>query len=288
MESKANYTLVGLLVVILLAGLLTTGLWLSVGFDQKKYNTYVVYMEEAVSGLNDESLVKFNGVKVGYINEIKLNKADPQKVKILLKIQEGTPITICTKATLIAQGITGTTYLGLSVTSSNTTPLVKKPGEKYPVIPYEPSFLNKLEQTIEDLSESLNRMLNQENTKNLTKILHDLEIVTNVFANNKKSINATLQELPKLLNDVRSSVDSFTDMSHDVATAGKQLNNTMKAGRNAIDKISQQAIPPAVILLQRLDVIATNLEKMSVEMRQNPSVIIRGTAPPKLGPGESR
>lgn len=286
MESKTNYTIVGLTVLILLAGLITAGLWLSVGFDQSKYNTYVVYMEEAVSGLSEDSLVKFNGVKVGSISEIELNKADPQQVKILLKIQEGTPISISTQATLIAQGITGTTYLGLTATSSTTVPLEIKPGEQYPVIPYKSSFLNQLEKTIEDLSVSMKRILNKENTKNLSKALANLQTITNVFAKNSKAINQSLHDFPELITEIRNSVGRFSDMSHDVASAGKQLNVTMKAGRNAIDKISQQAIPPAVVLLRRLDLIAANLEQVSVELRANPSVIIRGSAPPKPGPGE--
>ncbi|MDP3561554.1 MAG: MlaD family protein [Legionellaceae bacterium] len=286
MESKANYTIVGLTVVILLAGLLTAGLWLSVGFDQKKYNDYIVYMEEAVSGLNEDSLVKFNGVKVGNISDIELNPADPQKVKIIVKIQEGTPITISTQATLIAQGITGTTYLGLSATSPSTVPLEAKPGEQYPVIPYKPSFLNQLEKTIDDISVSMKSILSKENTENLSKTLDNLEVISTVFANNNKALNKALQEFPALISEIRNSVGRFSDMSHDVATAGKQLNSTMKAGRNAIDKISQQAIPPAVILLRRLDSIAANLEKLSIELKQDPSVIIRGTAPAKPGPGE--
>ena len=75
-------------------------------------------------------------------------------------------------------------------------------------------------------------------------------------------------------------------MSHDISAAGFQLADTMRAGRNSIDKISQQAIPPAVVLLHRLNLIAANLEKVSEEMRQNPAVILRGSAPPKPGPGE--
>lgn len=286
MESKTNYTVVGLTVIILLTGLLTAGLWLSTGFDQKKYNYYTVYMEEAVSGLSEDSLVKFNGVKVGSISEIELNKTDPQQVKIILKIQEGTPISVSTQATLIAQGITGTTYLGLSATSPSTMPLMAKPGDKYPIIPYKSSFLNQLETTIGEVSDSMKRILSEENTKNLSKSLANLEKVTEVFAKNNKAINQTLNNLPGLITELRNSVGYFTKMSNDVAKAGKQLNVTMKSGRNAIDKISQQAIPPAVILLKRLDLIAANLEQVSVELRQNPSVIIRGAAPPKAGPGE--
>ena len=77
-------------------------------------------------------------------------------------------------------------------------------------------------------------------------------------------------------------------MSHDISAAGAQVSDAMRAGRNSIDKISQQAIPPAVILLRRLNLIAANLEQVSAEIRQNPAVIIRGSAPPKPGPGEKR
>lgn len=286
MESKTNYTVVGLTVLLLIAGLLTAGLWLSIGFDQKEYKTYAVYMEEAVSGLSEDSLVKFNGVKVGMISDIELNKADPQQVRILVKIQEDTPITVSTQATLIAQGITGTTYLGLTATSSTTIPLEAKPGEQYPVIPYKSSFLNQLETTIDEISINMKRILSKENAEHLAQSLRNLDTVTSIFAKNSSALDRALHEFPGLIADIKSGVDHFSDMSHDVAVAGRQLNVTMKAGRNAIDKISQQAIPPAVILLRRLDLIAANLEQVSAELRQNPSIIIRGTAPLKPGPGE--
>ncbi len=286
MESKTNYTVVGLTVVILLVGLLTAGLWLSVGFDNRKYDTYIVYMEEAVSGLSEDSLVKFNGVKVGSIDSIELNKADPQKVKILLNIEQGTLITTATEATLISQGITGSTYLGLSATSPTIVPLAKEPGQPYPVIPYKSSLLNQLEKTVTELSLSLKRLLNKNNTANLSKILSHLETITNLFANDQQHIDKALKDLPVLIGEMRKTLEHFTSMSNSVSSAGKQMSLTMKAGKNTIDKISQQAVPPAVVLLRRLDLIAANLEQVSVELRQNPSVILRGTAPAKPGPGE--
>ena len=39
LEAKTNYTIVGLVVIILTCALLASALWLSVGFDQKKYKT---------------------------------------------------------------------------------------------------------------------------------------------------------------------------------------------------------------------------------------------------------
>ena len=286
MEVKTNYTIVGLTTIILFAGLLTAGLWLSVGFDQKKYHTYVVYMAEAVSGLNEDSLVKFNGVKVGSISKIEIDKNDPQKVKIFLKIQAGTPITVDTQAALIAQGITGTHYLGLTATSATTAPLMPSAGEKYPVITYKPSFFNQLEKTVEELSVSIKELVNKQNANNLSQSIANLTKISDAFAKNDKAISDTLRDLPKLMQEVRGSIKSFTEMSSDVSRASDSIKITMQAGRNTIDKISQQAIPPTVSLLKRLDIIASNLEKVSVALKNNPAVMIRGSAPQKPGPGE--
>lgn len=288
MESKTNYTIVGIIVLVLAVGLLSAGLWLSIGFDQKKYNIYAVYMGEAASGLNEESLVRYNGVKVGYVNKIELNQADPQQVKIHLKIVEGTPVTQATRATLINQGITGTTYLGLSASSPTLTPLQKKPGELYPVIPYNPSFFHQLEENVNDMSVGMKRILSKQNTTNLSKALANLQTITDVIAVNNASLEKSLRNLPALINELKKGVHQFGAMADELSVAGSQVTSTMKAGRNSIDKISQQALPPAVILLRRLNLIAANLEKTSAEMRQNPAVIIRGSASPKLGPGERK
>ena len=286
MESKTNYFIVGLTVILLTAALIIGGLWLSTGFDQKKYNTYTVYMHEAVSGLNIESPVKYNGVKVGLVSDIELNDVNPQQVTLQLQIADGTPITTSTQATLISQGITGTTYLGLSATSSTKTPLQKEPGEPYPVIPYKRSFFSQLENNINELSVNIKQIFDKENSKHIKQALTSLQKIAAVIEKNSDNLNASLHDLPELIQNLKYSVVQFNKMSREVAAAGTQLSDTMRAGRNSIDKISQQAIPPAVLLLRRLDLIAVNIEKMSAEMRQNPAVIIRGNAQPKLGPGE--
>lgn len=267
MESKANYTLVGLTVLMLVAGLLSGGLWLSVGFDKKEYHSFTVYMNEPVSGLNEESPVKYNGVRVGYVSDIELSPLDPQRVKLVLKIEEGTPVTIDTQATLISQGITGTTYLGLSATSASLIPLQKTEREPFPVIPYRPSFFYLLE-------------------KNITTTLTYLKKITAAISKNADNIDKSLRELPEVIQSIDVSTKKFNVMADDVSVAGKQFTKTMSAGKVSIDQISQQTIPPTVLLLRRLDLIAANIEKMSAEMRQNPAIIIRGTTPAKRGPGE--
>jgi phospholipid/cholesterol/gamma-HCH transport system substrate-binding protein len=251
--------------MILTIGLITVGLWLSVGFERKSYNNYLVYMKESVAGLSEESAVKFNGVKVGQVTNIEFSKVNPQQTKILIRVQQGTPVTTSTYATLITQGITGTTYLGLTPSGSTFMPLQRTPGEPYPVIPAKPSFFNQLQKNIKEISDGFKSFLTKENAANL---------------------NTALKELPKLVKDLRSSSHEFNQLAESMAETGDEVTSTMKAGKDSIDKISQQALPPAIILLRRLDVIASNLEKVSEQMRQNPGVLIRGTAPQRHGPGE--
>ncbi|HAT5936626.1 TPA: MCE family protein [Legionella pneumophila] len=307
MESKTNYTIVGLIVLILTAGLLSAGLWLSVGFNQKEYTSYTVYLKESVSGLSVESPVKFNGVQVGYVKEIKLNKNDPRQVELLLNIEKSTPITTSTSATLITQGITGVTYVGLSAGSSELTPLRKMRGEPYPVIPSKPSLLNQLDAVLKEVAENVGAVsekaqliFNEENADNVRKSLANIERITEIIADKGQTIDSSLNNLdvfvanmanaskqfPQLIKDLKTGISKFKSLADNMSAAGKDVSKTMIAGKNTIDQISQQAIPPAVILLRRLNAISANLEKVSNEMRQNPSVIIRGTKAPKLGPGE--
>jgi phospholipid/cholesterol/gamma-HCH transport system substrate-binding protein len=307
LESKTNYTFVGVIVLILMAGLLSVILWLSVGFNQKEYSYYTVYLSESAAGLNEQSPVKYNGVQVGLVNKIQLNTNDPRKVEITLSIEQGIPITTSTSATLISQGITGVTYVGLSASSSNLTPLKAMPGEPYPVIPAKPSLFNQIDSILKEVSENVNkvstqtqRIFNDENARYISNSLANFEKVSNVIANNSESINRGLNsadvflanmakvsdDFPAILQELKLGVRQFNGLAQDMSAAGKSVSKAMAAGKSTVDQLSQQTIPQAVLLLRRLNSISSNLEKVSNDMRQNPSVIIRGTKPPQPGPGE--
>ncbi len=286
MESKSHYTLIGLAVLLLTAGLIVSAIWLSVGFDQKHYDRYLIYVNEPVSGLSDEAPVKYNGVRVGFIEDISLSNTDPQTVKIIVSIAQGVPLSTSTEATLVMQGITGTTYLGLTSNSKAPKPLVKLPNEAYPVIPYKPSFFFQLEKTVNHLTEQFNQVFSPTNTKNISKTLAHLEALTRVFDKDTHSIDQTLQDLPHLVDALEGSAIRVDVMARDVSVASKQFTQTMSAGKNTIDQLSQQTIPALVTLMRRFDSISANLQVLSEQLRQNPAIVIRGSTPPKPGPGE--
>lgn len=286
MEAKTNYTLVGVVVLILTAGLLSTLVLLSTGFDNKEYIKYSVYINESIHGLNDESPVKFNGVKVGMVDGVGLDKANPQKIKLVLKIAKDVLITESTQATLITQGITGNTFLGLKATSPSLKPLSKAPGERYPVIPYVPSFFSQFEENVATISRNLNTVFDSENVRHLKKSLVSMDDILSAISKNDKQINETLQTLPQVMYELKAGARDFSAMTQRVSNASKQFSETMRAGQNSIDQLNQQTFPNITSLVRRIDLIAANLEEVSALMRQNPAVVIRGTTPQPSGPGE--
>ncbi len=65
MESKLNYTLVGIFVALLLTSLTLFVYWLGKHDGNQQYDYYHVYMTESVSGLSTDASVKYLGVDVG-------------------------------------------------------------------------------------------------------------------------------------------------------------------------------------------------------------------------------
>src|SRR5262245_37042478 len=129
MEPRVNYVIVGLFVVVLTTLLVAALIWFTAA-QHKPHQIYLVYMNEPATGLSIDAPVKFNGVDVGTVKDIRLNYSNPKQVCLELSIETGTPINQSTMATLMVQGITGVTYVGLSASAVHAPPLEIKPGEK--------------------------------------------------------------------------------------------------------------------------------------------------------------
>ncbi len=307
MESRTNYTLVGLFVLVLGVALILTSIWLSVGFGNKEFQKYIVYMNEPVAGLSTQATVQFNGVNVGYVSQISLNHNDPQQVKLQLEIEKGTPITTSTFATLKSKGITGITYIGLSATSRFAKPLKAQQGEHYPVIPSRPSLLVQIDTAVRDVAEnfqkitdSIHLILNKDNGVAIKNSLSNIEDITAVLARHTRALNSTIKnadvlfantakaskDFPVAMQQIKTSIAAIKRMSVNLSRASQVATQTMRSGRNAIKSIKDQAIPSSLTLIDRLDSIAKTMESLTGELKSNPAMLIRGRTPRKPGPGE--
>lgn len=290
MESKINYTIVGFFVIVFSISIIIAGFWLTAGRTSKAYITYQVYMNESASGLSEQAPVKFNGVQVGYVSKVELNRKNLQQAYLLLNIDEDVPITTSTVATLHSQGITGVTYVGLKAKTA-VAPLLKKPksGELYPEIKSGPSLLIQIDSTIrevaskvKEVSDSIIQLLDAENLKAVKNSLHNIEQVSNTIAKNSQQIDRSFKNLDKVLANAKIASEELPSAIHQISQAGEQIKKTMTQTRSTLQNLS----PPTLELIQRLERTATHLEQLSSELKQNPSMLIRGKQSATPGPGE--
>jgi phospholipid/cholesterol/gamma-HCH transport system substrate-binding protein len=272
METNVNYTIVGAFVIALTACVILSIIWLSSGFSTDRFTTYKVYMTESVSGLSLDSPVEYNGVNVGEVKSIELNQKNPQLVELLLAIKSATPITQGTLATLNVKGLTGIAFVALQDKGTNTNPLVAQKDQDYPVIQTSPSFflrldaaITKLTGSLHQVSDSIRTLLDQENLRSIKETLLNIRQITQTLAGNSKQISSIL---------------------HNTSEASKQFMPLMQSGNNAMQVFRTQTLPHANAAVADFSTIGNNLSIMSKELKENPSVLIRGNAPRPLGPGE--
>lgn len=159
METNVRYTLAGIFVLVMLSLIVFSVILLSTGFTFEKYSYYTVYMKESVSGLSIDRPVEFNGVEVGKIDDIIINKNKPQLVELRLKIKSKIPITVGTKAKLALRGaLSGEAFILLEDKGTDKRPLLKKRHEPYPVIPTTPSIIVRLDKTLTQIGEGFHQL----------------------------------------------------------------------------------------------------------------------------------
>jgi phospholipid/cholesterol/gamma-HCH transport system substrate-binding protein len=265
METNVNYTIVGIFVITIISMVILAIIWLSSGLSTQTYSIYKVLMQESVSGLSPDSVVEYNGVNVGSVSSIEINKKNPQIVELLLKINSSTPITQGTTAMLKAKGLTGIGFIALSDKGTDKTPLAASPGEKYPIIKTVPSFFLQLDTALRQfsvnfrkLSDNVANLLDQENLNSLRSILLNLKDLTGNLSANRPQINAILNNASRATEQLSPAIQSF----------------------------SLNTLPQANDTIGNLNSAATNLDAVSQEIKQNPAILIRGKAQRTLGPGE--
>ena len=191
MEKNANYALVGLSSLILFIGLVIFVVWLArISFSQE-YDLYDIVFDGPVRGLNQGGEVHFNGIKVGEVTKIALDRTNPSRVIARARVTSDVPIRVDSYATLEPQGITGVNYVQITA-GTPSKPLLKVVEKAkceragispcIPILKTQRSALadllegggTVLTRTIEAL-DRVNRVLSEQNIKNFSATLSDAQ-----------------------------------------------------------------------------------------------------------------
>lgn len=286
METNTHYLKIGLFVIVFSVLLMLGLLWLSFGFNAQSYRLYHVYMHESVSGLTIKAPVKYNGVEVGYVATINLDRDSPDVVSLLLAVDDNIPIYQGTHAQLQTQGLTGIAFVNLHG-GNPALPLIQvvKP-HKYPEIPAAPSLFMRLDKIVDkltfnlnEISTKVNRVLNNKNVGRVDDILKNLSTFSNALSRNSDNIDVLLKntaqaskQLPQVLNNI------------DAASANAKA--TLSVSKTLLNSVNNQMMPEVSQTLESTQTAADNVGSLAAELQQNPSMLLRGKQAPAKGPGE--
>ncbi len=313
METKVNYTIVGAFVLALSALLIAGILWLASGGGfQKKYDIYLALIGESVAGLSVSAPVKYRGVDVGKVQDIRLDPANSEQVRLLFAIERGTPIKEDTVAVLKTQGLTGIAYVELDGGTASSPLLHPKTPGAYPEIKTKPSLSARLENVItrvmeklDSTSDSVNKILSEENLAAFKSTLADLSVLSRTLAARKDTIDAGVAsaartfdnsarisgqlatEIGPMLDRIGKSADAVRKMGDEAAQASASAGKAVDSIGGDVKRFTADALPELQRLLGEMNALTISLRRFIHETERNPRGFIFGRKPVPEGPGES-
>jgi phospholipid/cholesterol/gamma-HCH transport system substrate-binding protein len=292
MESRINYTIVGIFVVLLLAGLTGFAYWLGKYGYQQEHDYYHVHMVESVSGLSPESSVKYRGVDVGIVEKIRLNPENSEEVELVLKLKRGTQIKVDTRAALKSFGMTGLAFVELSGGRKDAPLLVGGAGE-VPLIPAAPSTYARLDESLTILAgklaralDKIDQLLSEQNLKNVADILAEMKTLSadihTQLRDFQRLVDSSLimeKGISKAFVKVESAATGIEKMAgsleHNYGDSGKDITTLV---RRNLESFQQ--------LLSELDVLVGDLQRTTRAIETSPGDLIFKRSRPQPGPGE--
>jgi len=319
MNNKVNYTFVGVLVLIGLFFMFTFTYWMLKPSVDAETKIYGVDFDESVLGLNLDAPVKYRGISVGKVVSIGINEKNSQQVRVLVSIAKGTPIKEDTVAKLTAQGITGLSYINLSLGSNSSAELLKSDDEKYPIIKTAPSFFTNFEQSFSSVSTRLSstlgrteQLLREENQAELSTLLKksasimekmdrllDEKTIAHM-QNSAKNIDEFSQKLNKTMpmvdefivksqaweDKVSHSFESIMTSYLGIKASMNEVKRALSSGEFNIKEITADVVPTINTTFLQMQELMIKFESTLEEYEESPSDLLYKRQEIKKAPGE--
>jgi phospholipid/cholesterol/gamma-HCH transport system substrate-binding protein len=207
METRANYALIGVFTLAVIAAAFGFVLWFSGAEKPGGRTTYKIIFTGSISGLSDGGVVLFNGVRVGAVTKIDLLPQDPSRVFALIEVDAKVPVRADTKARLEYTGFTGVASVALTGGALDAPPL--------PTSPQQPGVIVAERSEFQDLVASAQRVAIQA-SEFFTKI-------NRLIDDNSASITASVKNAEKFSDALAANSDGLKDFMGAIADFGKSI-----------------------------------------------------------------
>ncbi|MGZ5208788.1 MAG: MlaD family protein [Sulfuricurvum sp.] len=317
MESKVNYTLVGVFVLTLSAALIAFAFWLAkYSQDGQNYHQFKVYMTESVSGLTPEATVKFHGVDVGIVESIGINPKNSEEVELTLKIKKETPIKVDSSAVLKFYGVTGLAFIEI-IGGTKNAPLLSTSPQSIATIKSSLSdeSLSNIASKLSATLDRADRLFSNQNIENVAQTLEHLRSLTQQIDDYQSEIKILLQRSIAFENNATDSFVAMNNAADNVKNTSANFNTLVETkmtttleslettsreshalirkieasvdrGDYDLRSISSPAIAEMGELLEQTRTLTNEMETTLRALRESPSDVLFKQSKPNPGPGE--
>jgi phospholipid/cholesterol/gamma-HCH transport system substrate-binding protein len=299
MEREANYAAVGafVLIVTLLAALFVY--WYSDTGEHKSYDRYEIYFTGSVSGLDKGAAVRYLGVGVGRVIDLRIDPRDSSRVEVIVDIDSRTPISPRTVAVLQLQGVTGLLYIDLAENRSVSTLMPPVAGLNYPVIRSSPSGFDVFLASLPELVRRANRLLSDANLAAADATLANLSKASSGLPQTLRELNALIGDLRSagaelgatarsahaviegVSPDVRASAEQLHAISDRLADASSQIDRVIAENRQDLRSFARDGLPEIERFLREGRAAAADIRALADSLRENPAQLLY--EPPERG-----
>lgn len=296
MERNANYALVGLASMILFVGLVVFVFWLARLQFAQEYDNYDILFTEPVRGVSEGGEVHFNGIKVGEVTKLALDRRDPSRVIARVRITSEAPIRVDSRATLEPQGVTGVNNIQITAgTPSKKLLKTVTPEGEVPVILSQRSTLSGLlegggtvlSRTIEAL-DRINKVLSDQNIRTFSASMSDVQAVTAELRARKQliadaqgalqSAEAAANEITRLAattnelvdTDGRRTMKEAADAAEEVRAAARDVRSMVSQLEGPTSEFATTGLPQLTSTITTLQETSESLQRLIDEVNRSP------------------
>lgn len=299
MENKSHAFIAGLFALFFGVAAVVALVWLR--GNQERLREYVVVTKYSIGGLNPEAQVRYRGIRVGKVRDIRLDPSDPGDILITIAIAENIPVTKGTVAKLASQGVTGIAHVLLLDNGNNREPLADD--GRPPRIVMVPALLDEVSESgtaalrqAQEVMTAASALLNEENRRRFAATLANLEAASASMKPALDNMNASLLQVRKLLDD--QNVKSISRAAGEVGPLladTRQLVSRMQATAEKLDvAIGDASAGGMSALMPRINELAADFSMTSRQLTRvlrlledSPQGLVFGVPAAAPGPGEA-
>jgi phospholipid/cholesterol/gamma-HCH transport system substrate-binding protein len=225
---------------------------------------------DPVRGLTDGGEVRFNGIKVGEVQDLRIDPDNTNRVIARVRVSADVPVKEDSVAQLEPIGLTGVTLIQLSP-GSPTAELLRAGvfGGPPPRLEGRGSQVDALLARSEDIAlraseamAAVRDLLTDENIQRVTRIVRNLETVSTQLA------------------DTNSVITQSGAAARDISALARQMQSDLAELDSVISQVNQAAavaggetLPELALAAEEIRRAAQSINRVAANLEDNPSVL---------------